>query len=136
MKKTINYKYNIIALVIMVLFAGSCRKELDKSSLTDFSSVTFWTSETNATLALTGVYRGNLQMTAGSAEFSATDWWSYYGLIFLEFATDNAYDRRGDASVFNTLTNGKLTSGNTVLLEYWKASYARIARCNYFIENV
>ncbi|MGN6436343.1 MAG: RagB/SusD family nutrient uptake outer membrane protein [Agriterribacter sp.] len=132
-----NYRYNILVLAAIFILAGSsCRKQLDKSSLTDFSSTTFWTSETNAMLALTGVYRGEIQMISGRAEFAATDWWSYYGLLFTEFATDNAYDRRGDNSVFNTLTNGKLTSSNVLLSQYWQASYKRIARCNYFIENV
>ncbi len=126
----------VILLVTVITAVTGCRKQLDKSSLTDFSSETFWTSETNALLALTGVYRGNITMPTADAEYSASDWWSYYGLLFTEFATDNAYDRRGDASVFNTLTNGRLTSSNALLMQYWVASYQRIARSNYFIENV
>jgi len=116
----------------------SCKKELNKAPLDQFSSETFWTSEQNIMLALTGVYRGNIQMASNptGAEFSATDWWSYHGLLYTEFATDNAYDRRGDNSGFNTLTNGTLTATNGYLGNYWTASYARIARCNYFLENI
>src|SRR5699024_2716900 len=70
------------------------------------------------------------------AEFNPTDWWSYHGLLFLDLATDNAYDRRGDNSVYNKLTNGTMTSNLGVLDNYWTASYQKIARANYFIENL
>lgn len=125
---------------MLILSGGlsSCRKELDKTPLDQFSNEAFWTSEPNVMLALAGVYRGNIQMSVNptGAEFSATDWWSYHGLLYTEFATDNAYDRRGDNSGFNTLTNGTLTATNGYLGNYWTASYARIARCNYFLENI
>lgn len=121
--------------VAVGLLAASCGKELNKNPLSNFSNESFWTSEQNTMLALTGVYRGNIQMTK-SAEFSPTDWWSYHGLLFLEFATDNAYDRRGDNSAYNKLSNGTLNASNGILSNYWSASYARIARSNFFIENV
>ncbi|WP_315823846.1 RagB/SusD family nutrient uptake outer membrane protein [Paraflavitalea speifideaquila] len=135
-EKTHPYTRSAIgALSVCLLLLSSCRKELDKTPLSQFANETFWTSETNALLALTGVYRGNIQMN-GLAEFSATDWWSYHGLLYLEFATDNAYDRRGDNSAMNRMSNGTLTADNGYLGNYWSASYSRIARCNYFIENV
>lgn len=108
---------------------------LDKAPLTEFANETFWTTEQNAMMALTGVYRGGIKM-AGPSEPDPTDWWSYSGLLFLEFATDNAYDRRGDNSQFNKLTNGTLTPTINALNIYWRISYNRIARCNYFLENV
>lgn len=135
--KTSYIKFFLSILMLTGLFT-SCKKELNKVPLDQFSSETFWTSEQNIMLALTGVYRGNIQMASNptGAEFSATDWWSYHGLLYTEFATDNAYDRRGDNSGFNTLTNGTLTAANGYLVNYWTASYARIARCNYFLENI
>lgn len=136
MKYSYNNTFKIFILAGgLALSMASCRKELDQAPQTAFSNETFWTSEQNALLALTGVYRGNIQMTKG-AEFSATDWWSYYGLLFMEMATDNAYDRRGDNSVVSNLTNGNNTPSNGILGEYWSSSYSRIARCNYFLENV
>jgi hypothetical protein len=137
MKTSFIYKF-LLPLLILSGNLSSCRKELDKTPLDQFSNESFWTSEPNVMLALTGVYRGNIQMSVNptGAEFSATDWWSYHGLLYTEFATDNAYDRRGDNSGFNTLTNGTLTATNGYLGNYWTASYARIARCNYFLENI
>ncbi|NQX42208.1 Starch-binding associating with outer membrane [Pedobacter steynii] len=137
MKTSFIYKF-LLPLLILSGSLSSCRKELDKTPLDQFSNESFWTSEPNVMLALAGVYRGNIQMSVNptGAEFSATDWWSYHGLLYTEFATDNAYDRRGDNSGFNTLTNGTLTATNGYLSNYWTASYARIARCNYFLENI
>lgn len=132
------FKY-ILLLLTVILSAGSCRKALDREPLDQFSNSTFWSSEQNVQLALNGVYRGNIQMSASpatGAEYTPTDWWSYNGLLFLEFATDNAYDRRGDNSAVNTLTNGALTSSNGNISAYWNQSYSRIARCNYFLENI
>jgi hypothetical protein len=125
----------ILLAVFFTLSVTSCKKDLNLSPLSSFSSDAFWTSQSNATLALAGVYRGNIQML-DAGEFSATDWWSYHGMLFLEFASDNAYDRRGENSGLNTLTNGTLTNSNAYISSYWSLSYARIARCNYFIENV
>ncbi|WP_114778611.1 RagB/SusD family nutrient uptake outer membrane protein [Botryobacter ruber] len=123
------------ALFLLLLFVSvSCEKELDKSPLSSFSNTTFWTSEQNTLLALTGVYRGNHRYNGG--DVNPTDWWSYSGLLFPEMATDNAYDRRGDSSPLNRLTNGTLVNNNGLLQHYWSNSYSKIARCNYFMENV
>ncbi len=121
-------------LGIFVLTILGCEKQLDQSPLDQFNAATFWTSEGNAQLALTGVYRGNISVTTPNA--NPTDWWSYAGLLFTEFATDNAYDRRGDNSVFNKLSNGTLTSNVAVLGQYWAAAYQRVARCNDFLANI
>lgn len=122
-----------IALV-MVMFC-SCAKKLDLYPRDQFANDVFWTSEANVNVALTALYRGNIQMQK-AAEFSPTDWWSYNGLLFLEFATDNAYDRRGDNSNFNKLTNGTLTANTGDYPSYWSSSYSRISRCNYFLDNI
>jgi len=128
-------KHIATILAACSLFFGSCQNQLDTNPLDRFSNEDFWKSENDALLALTGLYRGNTQMN-GAAEFSPTDWWSYHGLLYLEFATDNAYDRRGDNSAFNRLTNGTLTANLGILNNYWTASYKKIARANFFLENV
>lgn len=129
----------IVSTLFLLTLLTSCRNQLDKAPLASYANETFWVSETNTLLALSGVYRGGIQMAAApttGAEFSPTDWWSYHGLIMLEVATDNAYDRRGETAAYNTLTNGNLTSANATVSSYWNLSYARIARCSYFLENV
>lgn len=124
----------IIAVIIYVSTSVSCKKDLDKTPLSSFSNETFWTSEQKALLALTGVYRGDIRVNGG--DIRPQDWWDYAGLIFTEMATDNAYDQRGDNSTISRLTNGTLVNNNQILGDYWSHSYSRIARCNYFLENI
>lgn len=123
-----------LVLSLAVLLVSSCEDELERSPLDEFDSATFWTSENNAMLALTGVYKGNLAVN--NTNVNPTDWWSYAGLLFMEFATDNAYDRRGDNSAYHKLSNGTLTPNINVLGFYWNQSYARIARSNDFLANI
>ncbi|CAN5914668.1 RagB/SusD family nutrient uptake outer membrane protein [soil metagenome] len=131
----IQHKLKIwLVLSIAVVLVVSCKDELEKSPLDQFDSASFWTSEENALLALTGVYKGNIAVNGTSV--NPTDWWSYAGLIFLEFATDNAYDRRGNNSAFHKLSGGTLTPNINILGNYWAQSYTRIARCNDFLVNI
>ncbi len=124
--------FTVLPLLIISLTA--CRKELDTKPLDAFSVTNFYNSETNVQLALNALYRGSI-LTNG-ASFNPVDWWVYSGLLWLEMATDNAYDRRLDNSVFNRLTNGTLVNSNNALQFYWTGSYYRIAHCNDFLENI
>ncbi|GHE32803.1 RagB/SusD family nutrient uptake outer membrane protein [Sphingobacterium griseoflavum] len=127
-----------VTIALLGLFGlGSCNKNIDLNPLSEFSNEAFWISEENTLMALTAMYRAGMVMPLnGGAEFSPSDWWSYNGLLFLEFATDNAYDRRGDNAANNRMTNGTLVSDNAALLQYWTASYRKIAMANFFLENV
>ena len=123
-------KYILLLLPLMGLSLGSCKKYLDQNPKDRFNNATFWVSEANVQMALTGLYSGPL----GGGDF---DWWSSWnGLLDLEEATDNAYDRRGDNSQYNRLTNGTLTASMAILQGYWKNSYTRIARCNNFLSHI
>lgn len=133
----LNFKYkNIYAglLGISLLFV-SCQDQLETNPLDQFANESFWKSENDALLAITGLYRGEIQMNNG-AEYTLSDWWSYYGLLYLEFASDNAYDRRGDNADLTKLSDGTLTSSVGVLRNFWRNSYKRIARANFFLENI
>ncbi len=125
-------KYILYFFISIMFVFPSC--SLDRTPLDQFAEDEFWTSEDNALLALTGIYKANIQFNG--PEYSPTDWWSYGGLIFLEFASDNAYDRRGTNSNFFKMSNGSLLPNNPFLLNYWSNSYAKIARCNRFIEGI
>ncbi len=133
--KTIK-KYSLLSLITVagLFLLSACNDKLEQNPRSQFASETFWTNEGNAQIALAGVYRGNIKY--GAAEVVPTDWWTYGGLILLEHATDNAYDRRGANAPQNQLTNGALLPNNPVLLGYWSSSYVRIAICNNFLENI
>ncbi len=122
-----------LLLPAILLLSTSCDSELEQFPSNSFSKDNFWTSESNANIALTGVYRSGI---AYGTQVVPTDWWTYCGIVFLEFATDNAYDRRGDNATQNRLTNGTLLPNNNILDGYWSGSYKRIAICNDFLENI
>lgn len=122
---------SILSLVLLSML--SCDDQLKQFPTNAFAKDIFWTSESNAMIALSGMYRGGITYATNTVP---NDWWSYFGSVFLEFATDNAYDRRGDNSTFNKLTDGTLTPNNNVIQGYWVGSYKRIAITNDFIENI
>ena len=127
--------YILLFALIGFLF-NSCSEELETSPLTSLDDKTIWSSESNAMLALVGCYRGNIPYNATGFE---TDWNSYGGLIFLEFASDNALDRRATTtgnSTLHKLSDGTLVTTNASIRTYWVNSYSKIAKCNVFIENV
>jgi hypothetical protein len=129
--KTLKYLY-ILALGLTI----SCSQELETMPLASLSDQTIWNNESNAMLALTGCYRGNIPFNATGFE---TDWCSYGGLIFTEFASDNALDRRATTtgnSTLHKLSDGTLNSSNSSILNYWVNSYSKIAKCNILIENI
>tara|TARA_R110002050_G_scaffold166886_1_gene297446 strand:+ start:5092 stop:6744 length:1653 start_codon:yes stop_codon:yes gene_type:complete len=120
-------------LALMLFGISSCEKELEQYPNDQFAKGNFWTNETNAMIALTGVYRGDI--TYGG-QVNPSDWWTYSGLIFFEHATDNAFDRRGKNAAQNRFTNGTLLPDNPVVRAHWNSSYTRIAICNDFLENI
>lgn len=119
-------------VLITVLLTFSCK--LDRTPLNRFSDDVIWSNENNVKVAVTGLYRGNIVFNR--PEFSPSDWWSYGGLVFLEFASDNLYDRRNNGSNFFKMSNGQLISNNRFIGLYWKNSYTRITQCNRFLENI
>lgn len=124
---------NPFLVLVMLFLILSCDKELEQYPSNAFAKDNFWTSESNANIALTGAYRGAIEY---GTQVVPSDWWTYCGIVFMEFATDNAYDRRGDNSTQNRLTNGTLLPNNNVVNGYWQGSYKRIAICNDFLENI
>ncbi|MDR1980695.1 MAG: RagB/SusD family nutrient uptake outer membrane protein [Tannerellaceae bacterium] len=134
--KRIEKNIHIIYLTVVALCAVSCGEQLETSSLVSLSEDKVWASEANALTALMGCYKGNIPYNGTGFE---TDFSSYGGLMFLEFATDNAFDRRATTtgnSTLHKLSDGTLNTSNSSIMNYWKNSYLKITRCNRFIENV
>ncbi|MDR2816480.1 MAG: RagB/SusD family nutrient uptake outer membrane protein, partial [Proteiniphilum sp.] len=133
MKRYKLHKGLAAVLLASLFITVSCSDDLEKSPTNQYDSATFWTNETNALIGLTAVYRGNLSY---AFQVEPTDWWSYASFAFLELATDNGYDRRGDNSNLNRLTNGTLLPNNAVLLSLWKGSYKKITIANDFLAHI
>jgi len=120
-------------MILIVLGISSCSNELELYPQSQYAKDTFWTSEGNAKIALTGVYRGGFKY---SVQTEPSDWWAYSGLVLLDQATDNAFDRRGALAPQNMLTNGTLLTNNSVLASYWQSSFVKINVSNDFLENI
>lgn len=120
-------------LIGLALIMGLQSCDLERTPLTSLSSEKFWNDPKNATLALTGLYRG--QITNG-LEYNVSDFWSYQGLQFMDHMTDNAFDRRGENSPLFIFSSGKLQNNNGQLANYWSTAYNRIGRCNRFLEGI
>ncbi len=132
--KYLNYIRKIASrtLLVCLLFNLSC--SLERNPLSSFSEETFWTSEENAMLALTGLYKGAI--TYNSIEYSQSDWWGYSTIILLDGVSDIGYDRRGFNNDIGKLTSGALIASNKVLDGLWKGAYRRIESANRFLANV
>lgn len=125
-----------LAFLAALFIFYSCKDELSPSPTNAYDNATFWTNKTNAAIALTGVYRGNISTSQSN---DMNDFWSYSGLAFMDLSTDNAYDRRGNntgSSAILDLTNGQLLPTNTVIAALWKGAYIRISLANNFLEHI
>lgn len=127
-----NTRSIILAFALSLLCLSSC--DLDRNPLDKLSRKTIWQNESNIDVVLTGIYRGDA--TYSAPEYTPSDWWSYGGLVFLEFASDNLYDRRNTNSNFFKMSSGQMVSTNAFVSKYWSCSYTKIGRCNELLENI
>ena len=117
---------HISILLIACIVAGvltSCSKGyLDRNPTDAIAGETFWKSNADVQLALTGVYR---QLQNG-----------FFGhrKLWLDTYSDNAYDRHGFYG-FNNLTQGVVNPSN-VTTAFYNVPYQGVASCNFFLDNV
>lgn len=119
------YKINLLLLVTLVLLGQTgCKDWLDKQPLDSVSESTFWTSGSDAMLALTGVYDGsNVGTNSYNNEL----------LIMASFTDDSGY-KHGAVGV---IYSGYLKESDSQVVEaIWNRSYTTIYRANYFLENI
>ncbi|CAK7038340.1 MAG: hypothetical protein PETM_01597 [Petrimonas sp.] len=126
--KMLRIIYNVLLLVlsssIFMIIAGCGTNWLDEQPLSSISESTFWISENDAKLALTGVYA---QSTVGDNSYNNH-------LLCLSSATDDAeYKWAGVGIIYSGYF---LPSSGEVVPTIWNRSYATIFRANYFLENI
>lgn len=121
-----NTTINLLVVCTLMLF--SCDSLLDTAPLDQLSTDTFWNTESDAHLALMGVYAHGSVGSRGSIGFRVFDTY-----LTLDAMTDNGNEKDAILTQFN---NGELTSSDNVLLNLWRASYQNIGRANNFINNI
>ncbi len=124
--KTFKNRFSLTVLsVIMVFVLPGCSDEwLDEQPLTQLSESSFWASEGDAKLALTGVYNGStIGLNSYNNEF----------LILASHTDDSGYK----AGAKGVIYSGYLVPGDDqVVNSIWQRAYRTIFKANYFLENI
>lgn len=121
-----------LVLIISILSLVSCDGLLDKYPLDSLSNETFWNTEDDALLALTGVYQqNNMEGTGQKTQFNL--WNQDTHLRLFEATTDNGFEKDNAVTDFN---NGSLAASYQPVMDLWASTYSKIVRCNNFLENV
>ncbi|GHT43265.1 glycan metabolism protein RagB [Bacteroidia bacterium] len=116
-----------ICIMLMVILGVTSCEDLNKYPLDSLSTGTFWKTETDAMLGLTGIY--NNPHLQGNYNF-----WSQLGCLYLfEATTDNGFEKDNQVTDIN---NGYLASTYGAIRNAWVDAYQKIARCNNLIDNI
>src|SRR5690606_38451632 len=121
-----NKKFSIIGALSMLLLVGQsgCQDWLDEQPLVQLSEGSFWNSQGDALLALTGIYNGS---NVGDNTYNNE-------LLILSSATDDSSYKFG--SVGN-IYSGYLRAADTQVVQaIWQRAYRTIFKANYFLENI
>jgi hypothetical protein len=124
----------IILLLMMIPVSYSCQEDfLDKQPTDQLSPATFWKTEQDAAMGLTGVYNTlKLKEIAGTQGQGAIGHWD--GL------SDNAWCQYSWESFFQNMARGEINSttgeDKGVIHRLYYGCYQGIAACNIFLENI
>jgi starch-binding outer membrane protein, SusD/RagB family len=121
-KYIINLK-SILIVGIMALYSVSCSDLLDKNPLDQISIQTYWTSEKEVQMALTGVY-SRLQVATFNHDDAKTD-------VMAGESDAN------QSQAWVPIAQGDITSTSGSLInEIFTNCYLGISSCNIFLDNV
>ena len=122
-----NYRIILFITFFAFLFSG-CEDFLERQPTDRIVSEAFWTNETDAYMALMGVYSRLYE-----APFGNSSNWPYGAFWMIESLTDNAYSGGGD---YNEIALG-LVYPTTGLVSSWSNNcYRGVASCNFFLDNI
>lgn len=120
-----NKLYIVLVIALMTIGGVSCTGFLDRAPLDQMSSETFWQTEADVEMALTGCYRRLRDE-------------QYFGWkrVDMDCLTDNAQQRHnhGAAADISRGVIEKTTGG--MISSIWGSAYRGINTCNYFLENI
>ena len=125
-------RYAILFAILLSGFLTGCEDFLDKQPLDRLSTGTFWKTESDALLALTGVYFVEGQNSSGAKQ-NYNLWNQDTYLRLFEATTDNGFEKDNNVTDFN---NGNLTPAYGPVRDLWSTSYVTIAKCNNFLDNI
>lgn len=130
--RTSYLRFTVLFISISIGFLTGCEDLLDKQPLDRLSTATFWKTESDALLALTGVYFIEGQNSTGAKQ-NYNLWNQDTYLRLFEATTDNGFEKDNNVTDFN---NGNLTPAYGPVRDLWSTTYVTIAKCNNFLENI
>lgn len=122
------FRYIFIAALSMV--AGCSDDFLSPVSPNSISQETFWKTENDVRLAVTGCYSVLQNTNLYNSSSSGNS-----GLPGLDYATDNGY-MTWDYKTGGAIGNGIHTASDAGVSGVWNLSYAGIARSNRLLDNI
>jgi hypothetical protein len=136
-KQSIQYIFLLIAITGIGL---ACQKNfLDKNPLDQLSGPTFWKTQGDADLALTGCYSYFTRGSNATGVSAAGSGWGG-GSMFWDAISDNGYTTSSGGN-FGGISTGAIeaatdTSNGNMLGNAYLTSYKAIAACNNFLANI
>lgn len=117
--------YKIFFLIAFSFLAASCSKEfMDVSPKDQLSDATFWKTEDDARLALTGLY--------GDGTGWNHVWETHWNILWWDLMTDNGYSQFPWDNI-SVMGNGQLNAANPGRTYF---DYLQIRKCNNFLEKI
>lgn len=127
-----HHKFLLVALILPLIW--NCESALDEEVRTFFTEDTFYQTETDAKLAINGIY-GHLGATFDGAlnanGIYYTNYWTSNALLSDEGSTSFV---RGDA--FDEMSAMVHTPDNAIVLQIWSNLYLGINAANLAIANI
>ena len=119
-------KFRILYIVLSAVTVVSCKKNfLEKFPVDKPSSATFFSNETELTLAINSAYRSLYWLSNDDVPYQ----------LFIDGATDITWIR-GDFANMQAIQSGQHTSQTDVFNSIWANFYDNIARCNNILDNM
>lgn len=131
MKNNIIKQVNQFCLFLCFIFIilTGCKKEfnLQEEPLDQLSEATFWHTKSDAQKALTALYRGE----------NWTGWWnSFNGWNIVGIKFEAWTDILSNKEFGSGFPQAGIVATDQQVNDMWSSSYSRIAKTNYFLENI
>jgi len=113
----------VVSLGVIASVTGCGTEWLDEQPLSSISTATFWKSESDARLALNGIYNAS---HVGDNSYTND-------LLCMTSATDDGEYKWAGVGV---IYSGYFLPADGMMSSIWNKSYTTIYRANYFLENI
>src|ERR1700748_3742644 len=131
MKRTIIVQYILLPLLSVVGLCACNKSFLDRNPPDQLAAGTFWKTQGDADLALTGIYSYLVQGYNYTSSTNTGQGWGS-GTIYWETLSDNAY-----SGAFSPTATGSIESTNgNIQSDAWLTPYRAIEACNTFLANI